>query len=1305
MMMYNSQHIINELFSQDDSHYNPVTNNAAVVDNNYSRKGPSILNIQRRDQPFVAKNPMMAKAIMFNEDISLTATQPRERQTGVFNKLGDRNENQIQTRRTGLIHSQVYQAGPDLLSQENPPREYLISETNMFQSLADSASSISNPNPSAQFMPLIDSDLLASSQSQLSFYQHNQSSRGQGSCSNRMPVSKSRLPFNFRSPVEPPVIDTNPCPPRDFVNNQNGTSPAIASSHQSLTPTFKFKQTKPSSSLSRQLQPSASTKYSRPSPILRYSQDSSFGQHKAELYPKAESLSKIDSFVNLSPSEAGKLAVTGLSLAHDSTLSSSSTRDIMFHKKVGNKAQDSGISFNSSFDSTARTCALPPDNWQPPSIRIHDNSQIHETYPRSDTSLYPVSSLPSQFQHIFSKFSHFNHVQSEVIPDILNSDQPIVVASPTGSGKTVLFELAIVRLLQQIQNSVEDFKIVYIAPIKALCNERYQDWVRKFSPLGVKVVEITGDKEGQDVEDIKSHNLIITTPEKWDAVSRWLSLTEPQIMTSVRLLLVDEVHLLNDKARGHVLEAVVCRLKAISCPARYVAVSATFPNVEDIAFWLGGFHCVFFKFGEEVRPVKLKRVVLGFTMYEGQNEFRFEMNLSYKLEKVIADYSEGMPSLVFCNSRKSTMNTCTVLAKQFKKIAQGQRRVQLMDLASRLLDAKLKNLVVEHGVGYHHAGLVMEDRKLIEELFISGLLPVLACTSTLAMGVNLPAHLVVIKFTKQMVAGAWREYSESQILQMAGRAGRPQFCDTATVVIMTTQDRKKYYDSLIEGNTMVESNLHSHLVEHLNAEIILGTIQSVDQATDWIKSTFLYLRVRRNPTYYDKSPVMSTEQLENSMHDMCLEALQSMADVGVIIMNEDGGVRGTSLGKLMSRFYLAFSTMVQLTSLKGMESMVDMLGVICKSSELSEAVLRMTERKILNNLNRNKEKNTIRFPLQGKIKSKDMKVNVLIQASLGSMHIPDPGLNMETPRIVKLANRITTCLVEVVMNDTEKSKNYNLVKNSICLLKSLNCGIWDDSKFVVKQMDKVGPVISSALVKAGFTTFSKLSLANPRMLELHAKKTPPFGNIVRDFALCMPQYRLEVKQGDIKQNSLQVDILVSMVNKEMVKKRSEIEHDQHRWMVLVGNGNNKMVAIYRGCDTHLVSGHSVFQRSLKLPMEHWEDRLEVSLISLTISGVDVNSVLHLHLPGTKQPPAFMFRHPPSLSQFRRKCKHACVDKHACGHICCKDGVAPKSQAGSFMDNITHMRSAFRDKFNNSMAGGEGSRLKEEWDESWRTEEE
>ena len=74
------------------------------------------------------------------------------------------------------------------------------------------------------------------------------------------------------------------------------------------------------------------------------------------------------------------------------------------------------------------------------------------------------------------------------------------------------------------------------------------------------------------------------------------------------------------------------------------------------------------------------------------------MNLSYKLEKILQDYGETIPTLMFCNSRKSTMNTCTVLAKKMRNMVMGEKRNQMMSLASRLRDPKLKTLVKEHGV-------------------------------------------------------------------------------------------------------------------------------------------------------------------------------------------------------------------------------------------------------------------------------------------------------------------------------------------------------------------------------------------------------------------------------------------------------------------------------------------------------------------------------------------------------------------------------------------------------------------------------
>jgi len=112
--------------------------------------------------------------------------------------------------------------------------------------------------------------------------------------------------------------------------------------------------------------------------------------------------------------------------------------------------------------------------------------------------------------------------------------------------------------------------------------------------------------------------------------------------------------------------------------------------------------------------------------------------------------------------------------------------------ASKLKDPKLKDMITRYGIGYHHAGMDSNDRTLVENLFLNSKLLILFCTSTLALGVNLPAHLVIIKGTKMYQKQQYVDYSTTQILQMIGRAGRPQFDKTATSVIMTSdQDRVK----------------------------------------------------------------------------------------------------------------------------------------------------------------------------------------------------------------------------------------------------------------------------------------------------------------------------------------------------------------------------------------------------------------------------------------------------------------------------------------------------------------------------------
>lgn len=94
--------------------------------------------------------------------------------------------------------------------------------------------------------------------------------------------------------------------------------------------------------------------------------------------------------------------------------------------------------------------------------------------------------------------------------------------------------------------------------------------------------------------------------------------------------------------------------------------------------------------------------------------------------------------------------------------------------------------MVVHGICYHHAGMLPHTRKVIENLFRRSELPILVTTSTLAVGVNLPAHLVIIKSTKYYTKEGFKDYSETALMQMIGRAGRPQFDTEATALILTT---------------------------------------------------------------------------------------------------------------------------------------------------------------------------------------------------------------------------------------------------------------------------------------------------------------------------------------------------------------------------------------------------------------------------------------------------------------------------------------------------------------------------------------
>uniref|UniRef100_A0A6Q2X1K2 DNA 3'-5' helicase n=1 Tax=Esox lucius TaxID=8010 RepID=A0A6Q2X1K2_ESOLU len=909
--------------------------------------------------------------------------------------------------------------------------------------------------------------------------------------------------------------------------------------------------------------------------------------------------------------------------------------------------------------------------------------------------LRPVLEIPAKFRSVFKEFPYFNYVQSKALDDVLYTSKNFVACAPTGSGKTVLFELAIIRLLMETTEPWRNVKAVYMAPIKALCSQRFEDWKKKFGPLGLICMELTGDTEIDDFFEIQDAHIIMTTP----------------------------VHVVKDKMRGATLEVVVSRMKAVrAChasehhgedlPMRFVAVSATIPNIKDIADWLcdGKGPATSLEMDESHRPVKLRKVVLGFPCSSNQTEFKFDLSLNYKMANIIQTYSEQKPTLVFCSTRKGVQQSAAVLAKDAKFIMSLEHKQRLVKYANSLLDFKLRDLVT-FGVGFHHAGVDVSDRKVIEEAFILGDLPVLFTTSTLAMGVNLPAHLVVIKSTAHYAGGACQEYSEADMLQMIGRAGRPQFDTSATAVIMTkTQTRDKYMQ-FMNGAEVIESSLHTHLVEHLNAEIVLHTISDVNMALDWIRSTFLYIRALKNPKHYGFSTGLDRCGIEAKLQELCLKNLNSLASIGLISMDEDINIKATEAGRLMARYCVAFDTMKQFNTVSGTETLPELIELMAKGREFADVQLRVNEKRTLNTLNKDKNRVTIRYPMEGKVKNNEMKVNCLIQAQFGSIPIQEFGLTQDTGRIFRNGVRISRCLAEF-LNQRSKT-GFTALLNSVILAKCFRAKLWENSPYVSKQLEKIGLTLSTAMVNAGLTTFNRIEQSNARELELIINRHPPFGNQIREAVMNLPKYEVSLEQlPRYNTDTAEVVVTVNMKNHEqLLSKRTTPDH--HYVTMIIGDCDNNVVFLQKLTDLMLLKTGS-WSKKIDVAKASNGEEISVNLISSEYVGLDIqqrfsafysgpkrygaesltteqHSIMQREQGGTQRAQLtsrekqaaphkrkLIFTCATETDSGKRQCNHFCKNKDQCGHECCKSGVPvllkrPGNQHSSFSSHLHDLK--------------------------------
>ncbi|HKJ59386.1 MAG TPA: helicase-related protein, partial [Halobacteriales archaeon] len=381
----------------------------------------------------------------------------------------------------------------------------------------------------------------------------------------------------------------------------------------------------------------------------------------------------------------------------------------------------------------------------------------------------------------------------------------------------------------------------------------------------------------------------------------------------------------------------VARLRRL-CDPRVVALSATLPNVEDVAEWLDAPPEATLAFGEEYRPVELHAGVETYS--HGENAFADKYRRLYRaLDLAEPHIRDDGQALVFVASRQDTV----MAAKKARDVV-AERDVPMgargdfdfHEATQQLGNGTLRQSVLD-GVAFHHAGLSKNDKDLVEAWFREGKISLLFSTSTLAWGVNLPARCVVIRDTKlhDPLEGEV-DMSPIDVLQMLGRAGRPDYDDVGYGWVVCDGTDADRYRKLLREGTPLESRLAEELDAHLVAEVALGTIAGIEDVMDWLETTFYYVRAESAPEQYGFA----------DLRERVRGTLEELIGRGFVRTDDRLDLEATPLGNLASSFYLRLDTAARFHTLANRGDLTDddALRAVARAAEFDSVSARRAER-------------------------------------------------------------------------------------------------------------------------------------------------------------------------------------------------------------------------------------------------------------------------------------------------------------------------------------------------------------------------
>ena len=430
--------------------------------------------------------------------------------------------------------------------------------------------------------------------------------------------------------------------------------------------------------------------------------------------------------------------------------------------------------------------------------------------------------------------------QIEAINDIKSNNNVLVVA-PTGSGKTYIAEKSIEHYLSKQKN------VFYTTPIKALSNQKFNDFNRD----GISTGLLTGDRTIN-----KDSELVVATTE----ILRNMIFSNDEKLKNTGLIILDEVHYLGDKDRGTTWEEIIIHANQ---NIKFLCLSATIKNKNEFLEWIVSLRGSTSLVNSEIRPIPLEislvtssksdkniKIIKSSKDNKNRKIFKFDRQAKQftkpKLNEQAA-YLESrnlLPVIFFFFSRERVESSSRQLANKMSVI---ENKNDIKDKYNEVFkdltpeEINLLNLdehmwMWSRGVGFHHAGLAPIVKEFVEYLFLNRYIKYLFATETLALGINMPAKSIYIDRLHKYDGIKTRPLTQSEFLQLSGRAGRRGIDDKGFAFLSYDKSvNREWYSNLF---TLKPNDLISAFSVNYSSILNLLNIYNEDEAVELLRKSF-----------------------------------------------------------------------------------------------------------------------------------------------------------------------------------------------------------------------------------------------------------------------------------------------------------------------------------------------------------------------------------------------------------------------------------------------------------------------------------